>query len=230
MDDPTAPERRGTARRAPTRQTPKNGEQQSVNSSTPRESAPFDISDADIMAAMKAIHGYVDITPADFREVYRVAYHLARERMMNALKAADIMSRPVRVIDEDADLTAAAMVLAENGISGAPVTDKNGCVTGVISEKDFLHRMGAGSSGSFMQVIAHCLKNKGCLAEPMINRRVGDIMTRPPVTAAADISLKDISAVLTQKGINRLPIVDADGKPAGIVTRSDLVNSFCQLG
>jgi CBS domain-containing protein len=33
-----------------------------------------------------------------------------------------------------------------------------------------------------------------------------------------------------EKNVNRLPIVDADGKPVGIVTRSDLVNSFCMLG
>ncbi|MFY9941688.1 MAG: CBS domain-containing protein [Desulfobacterales bacterium] len=29
-----------------------------------------------------------------------------------------------------------------------------------------------------------------------------------------------------EKNINRLPIVGADGKPVGIVTRSDLVNFF----
>ncbi len=39
-----------------------------------RECAPVDISDDDAMAAMKAMQGYIDITPADFREVYRVGY------------------------------------------------------------------------------------------------------------------------------------------------------------
>jgi CBS-domain-containing membrane protein len=36
-----------------------------------RECAPVDISDADAIKAMKAMQGYIDITPADFREVYR---------------------------------------------------------------------------------------------------------------------------------------------------------------
>ncbi|MEW6078968.1 MAG: CBS domain-containing protein [Thermodesulfobacteriota bacterium] len=201
-----------------------------MSPSTSCENTPLDISDTDILAAMKSIPGYIDITPADFREVYRAAYLMARQRMMAALKASDIMRRPVHTVREGDDLTTAAMVLAENGISGAPVIDNTGRVTGVISEKDFLRRMGAGTDDSFMRVIAHCLKNKGCLAEPMLNRKVADIMTSPAVTAPADISLKDISAVLSQKGINRLPIVDAGGKPSGIVTRSDLVNSFCQLG
>jgi CBS domain-containing membrane protein len=195
-----------------------------------RECAPVDISDKDVMAAMRAMHGYIDITPADFKEVYRVAYALAKDRMMNALKAADIMTAPVHGVDAGADLIAIAGLLAEKGISGAPVTDREGRIVGVISEKDFLRKMGAGQSGSFMQVIALCLKNKGCLATPMVNRTASDIMTAPPITATADISIGAISALLMEKNINRLPIVNADGKPIGIVTRSDLVNSFCMLG
>ncbi len=66
-----------------------------MNSTNLRECAPVDISDEDVVAAMKAMKGYIDITPADFREVYRVAYDLARKRMMNALKASDIMTAPV---------------------------------------------------------------------------------------------------------------------------------------
>jgi CBS domain-containing protein len=182
------------------------------------------------MAAMKAMHGYIDITPADFKEVYRVAYALARQRMMTALKAADIMAAPVHTIGADADLLAAATLLAEKGISGAPVIDTLGRVVGVLSEKDFLRQMGAGQGGSFMQVVALCLKSKGCVAPSMVNRTVGDIMSAPPITAGADMAIGAISALLMEKNINRLPIVDADGRAVGIVTRTDLVNSFCMLG
>jgi hybrid cluster-associated redox disulfide protein len=70
-----------------------------VRSSTAlRECAPVDISDEDVMAAMEAMQGEIDITPADFREVCWVRYHLDRERIMNALKAADIMTTPVHVL------------------------------------------------------------------------------------------------------------------------------------
>ena len=201
-----------------------------MNATRLRECALVDISDADVMAAMKAMQGYIDITPADFREIYRVAYALARERMMSSLKAADIMTSPVHGVTVDSDLIAAASLLADKGISGAPVTDAKGCIVGIISEKDFLRQMGASKSGSFMQVVAHCLKNKGCVATPMINRKTHDIMTAPPITAAVDISIGAISELLMEKNINRLPIVDAYGKLVGIVTRSDLVNAFCTLG
>lgn len=195
-----------------------------------RECAPVDLSDEDVMAAMKAMVGYIDITPGDFREVYQVAYALARKRMMNALKAADVMTTPVHAISAGADLTAAAELLVEHGISGAPVTDGDGRIIGVVSEKDFLSGMGAGRSGSFMQVVAHCLKSKECVAAPMAGRTAGDIMTAPAITAPPNISIADVSALLMGNTINRLPIADPDGRPAGIVTRSDLVNAFCMLG
>jgi CBS-domain-containing membrane protein len=190
----------------------------------------MDISEPDVLAAMKAMQGYIDITPADFRAIYRAAYTLAKERMLSALTAGAIMAQPVHTIAVGDDLIAAATLLAEKGISGAPVIDGQGCIVGVISEKDFLRRMGAGPGGSFMQVIALCLKNKGCLATAMINRTAGDLMSVPPITARADVSMGAVAALLRDKNINRLPIVDPDGRPVGIVTRTDLVNAFCMLG
>lgn len=128
------------------------------------------------------------------------------------------------------DLVQTATLLAEKGISGAPVVDHEGKIVGVVSEKDFLAKMGAGKTGSFMQVIAHCLKNKGCVATPMLNRKVHDIMTTPAITATADTLVSAISALFREKNINRLPVIGKDQRPIGIVTRSDLVNSYCMLG
>ena len=44
-----------------------------------RECAPVEMSGSDVMDAMKSMEGYIDITPADFREVYQVAYGLATQ-------------------------------------------------------------------------------------------------------------------------------------------------------
>jgi len=42
---------------------------------------PVDISEKDVVAAMKNISGYIDITPGDFREVHQSAYTLAIQRL-----------------------------------------------------------------------------------------------------------------------------------------------------
>jgi CBS domain-containing membrane protein len=200
-----------------------------MNEPIHRRNALMEISDADVLKAMAGMQGYIDITPGDFKEVYRAAYSHALNRMMS-IKAADIMAKPVHIVSPDMDLIHAAIWLAEKKISGAPVVDGKGKIVGVVSEKDFIKNMGVGHIASFMGIIADCLKNKGCMAGPMRAKVIRDIMTAPAIIATETITVADISALFIAKRINRLPIVDHDEKPVGIVSRSDLVDSYCLLG
>ncbi len=111
---------------------------------------------------MKDIQGYIDISLGDFKEVFQVAYSHAVQRIVNSLTAADIMTQPVNVIGIEMDLRQTAMFLAEKRISGAPVVDSDGRIAGIVSEKDFLAMMGMERPVSFMQIVVHCLNNKGC--------------------------------------------------------------------
>jgi CBS domain-containing protein len=191
---------------------------------------PMEISEQDVIEAMRSIQGYLDITPGDFKEVYQVAYTLAIKRLLTTLKAADLMTKPVQLIGEEMDLVKAAALLAAKQISGAPVVDQKGKIVGVVSEKDFLKEMGFGATPSFMQIATHCLNNKGCMIGNLRNRTVGDIMTRPPITGVPDMTIGEISTLFVDRLINRLPIVNANGEPVGIVTRTDLAYSYSAFG
>jgi CBS domain-containing membrane protein len=187
----------------------------------------FGISELDVIAAMKEIQGYIDISPGDFKEVFRIAYAQAMRRVMESSTAKDIMTRPVHCLQADMNLVQAAQFLADKQISGAPVIDDSGRLVGVLSEKDFLARMGLGKPASFMQIVAHCLTNKGCMAMTLRNHSVREIMSSPPISAEANMTMAAISALFMEMQINRLPIIDAEGRPVGIVTRTDLVQSYC---
>ena len=187
----------------------------------------IDISELDVIAAMKDIQGYIDISPGDFREVFQVAYNHAQQRLKDSLKAREIMTKPVHCVGLDMDLIQAASFLADKKFSGAPVIDSGGKIVGVLSEKDFLAKMGLGQPTSFMQIVAHCLNNRGCMATSLHNHSVQEIMTSPAITAGLEMTMGAISALFIDKQINRLPIVDSEGQPVGIVTRTDLVQSYC---
>lgn len=189
--------------------------------------ATIDISELDVIAAMKELQGYIDISPGDFKEVFQIAYAHAMRRIMESRTAGDIMTTPVHCLQADMDLVQAAKFLADKQFSGAPVIDASGKIVGVLSEKDFLARMGIGKPASFMQIVAQCLTNKGCMATTLLNHSVREVMSTPPITAAPDIAMDAISALFVEKQINRLPIIEAEGRPVGIVTRSDLVQSYC---
>jgi CBS domain-containing protein len=190
---------------------------------------PVDISEHDVVEAMKSIEGYIDITPGDFKEVYQVAYSLAIKRLFDSLTAGNIMSKKVVFVKQEMPLAEAAHLLAEKKISGGPVIDQDGRVIGVVSEKDFLKEMGVGATPSFMQIATHCLDSKSCMIGKLRNRTVGDIMTKPPITTGTEMTIGTISTLFAKRQINRLPIVDADGRPIGIVTRTDLAHSFHAL-
>ncbi len=111
------------------------------------------VTDDDILQAMKQIPGYLDITPADFMEVYQVAYKHVLERLTSSIKAEHIMTREVVTVDEGATLLSVAQLMASHNISGLPVLNTEGKVSGIISEKDFITRMNASKLPSFMHVI-----------------------------------------------------------------------------
>jgi CBS domain-containing protein len=179
---------------------------------------------------MKNIPGYLDITTRDFKEIYLLAYNHALHRIKHSLKARDIMSSEVISVRPDSSLEVVAEILSENGISGVPVADAEGRICGMISEKDFLIHMGVKKTGTFMTIIAQCLQNKGCLALPIRRQKAENIMITPVVTVTEDATAFEISGILTEKNINRVPVVRQENRLVGIITRSDIVTSSCSIG
>lgn len=118
-----------------------------------------------------------------------------------------------------------AGIMAAKGVAGVPVMDQEKRVVGVISEKDFLKRMGASNTKSFMGIVAECLKGKGCVAVSIRGKNAEDIMSTPPITVKKDAALVDISNTFREKNINRVPVVDSDERLIGIVSREDVVRT-----
>jgi CBS domain-containing protein len=187
----------------------------------------IELSDADVLEAMTSIQGYIDITPRDFKEIYQLAFRHAVDRLSRSVTAEDIMTRSVISVRADTPLIETSRLIADGGISGVPVISDDRNVVGVISEKDFLRRMGGGDSDSFMKVIAQCLSNRGCLAIPIRGKTAKDIMTTPAITAQSHVSISDLSRTIKDNQINRIPIVAEEGRLIGIVSRGDIINSFC---
>jgi CBS-domain-containing membrane protein len=188
-------------------------------------SHPLEISDDDIIEAMKDIQGYLDITPGDFKVLYRLAYKHAIERLSQLIKACDVMTERVISVKRDTPSEEVAYTMATHGVSGVPVVESENKVIGVISEKDFLFDMGSKDTTSFMEVVAHCLSNKECVGISMRRQKAEQIMTSPAITVPKDESVSKIAILFTKKNINRVPVTDREGKLLGIVARADIVQS-----
>ena len=191
--------------------------------------SPFDISDDDILKAMKDIDGYLDITPRDVKILYRLAYTRAVERLKHLIKARDIMTVKVFFVKRDTPSEEVAYMMATEGVAGVPVVEDGGKVVGVISEKDFLFHLGTKDTRSFMDIIAHCLRSKECVALSIRKQKAEDIMTSPVITVRPETPVSEIANILTEKGINRVPVTNQEGNLMGIIARADVVQSSCAL-
>jgi CBS domain-containing protein len=146
------------------------------------------------------------------------------------MRAMDVMTTDVITVDPDTTVQALAALLAERGISGAPVVDSSGRLVGIVSEGDLLHRTEIGTArrhrerrrswwlDDFASDLARdYIKSYG--------RTVKDIMTRDVVTVTEDTDLGEVAALLEAKRIKRVPVM-RDGKVAGIISRANLVRAL----
>ena len=61
------------------------------------------------------------------------------------------------------------------------------------------------------------------------DRPIGSLMSRDFVCVREDISADALRAILLERGIGAAPVVDAEGMPVGIVTKTDFVRGLAEL-
>ena len=145
---------------------------------------------------------------------------------------AEIMTRDVLTISEEATLREAAVLLTERHISGAPVVNAQGELVGVLSESDLLNdnkkREALPRVTAFGVFIAPEESVRRIYHEGA-NLEVRTIMTTSVLTVTEDTPVQEASRLLLGKKINRLPVLDAEGKLVGIITREDILRAIFSL-
>lgn len=182
------------------------------------------IDEEDLRSALANLKGYVDITEEDLMKIYSSALRYARKRTMVAIPVSDLMTRDVVTINPDADLKEAARRLSGLRISGMPVVDAEHRVLGIISEADILSLAGVKKGHTFKDVLRHVL------GAPLPVRKkgntVGEIMSSPAITTGPDRDIRTVAAILDEKRIKRLPVVDDEGGLIGVISRADIVRAM----
>lgn len=139
------------------------------------------------------------------------------------MKIAEVMTTDVVSVRPDTSLKDVARILSSCGISGMPVVDDAGQVVGVISEADILSKERRRPEETLSGRMLGRLRRDGAKWNA---RTAGEAMTAPAITISPQRWLDAAAALMLDRGVNRLPVVDRDGRLAGIVTRADLVRAF----
>jgi IMP dehydrogenase len=107
-----------------------------------------------------------------------------------------LISNPV-TFSPDQLVSEAMEVMISYRISGLPITKKNGVLVGILTNRDlrFIDRF---------------------------DQKVSDVMTKNPITASLGISMEKAKRILHENRIEKLPVVDSNGKLKGLITVKDI--------
>jgi CBS domain-containing protein len=142
--------------------------------------------------------------------------------------AAEIMDADVPTVSPDDDARAAIDLLAKTEMGAIPVIDGDRKVVGIVSESDlilsdeesdlhlphYLNIMGG-------IVFVGSMKGFEKRLDKAFATKVSELMTADPIVVRSDDDAETVARTIAEKHHNHLPVVDGEGRLAGLVTRAD---------
>ena len=142
--------------------------------------------------------------------------------------AGEIMDRDVPTLKPEDDARTAIDLLAKTDLGAVPVVDEDRKVVGIVSESDlilseeesdlhlphYLNIMGG-------IVFVGSMKGFEERLEKAFATKVSELMTADPIVAHDYEQADRVAKKIADEHHNHLPVVDADGHLAGMVTRAD---------
>jgi CBS domain-containing protein len=124
---------------------------------------------------------------------------------LTTLRVGNLMTVDPVVIDPEASVHDAEMLLKSYRISGLPVS-VDGAVLGVISQTDLLNARSSELIGANWDRV-----------------KVRHLMSRPAVTVHLATTIPRAARLMLDEHIHRVVVVDDEGAPVGVLTTSDLL-------
>ena len=128
------------------------------------------------------------------------------------------MSKEVITVTADDSMQNAIYILQEQNIKILPVMD-GGNLVGIISDRDLKKASPSDATTLDMHELLFLISKI----------KVRDLMKKPVYTAKPDDTVEEAAALLLEKKISGLPVVDENNRLVGIITRSDIFRVLISL-
>ncbi|WP_296786292.1 CBS domain-containing protein [uncultured Methanobrevibacter sp.] len=122
------------------------------------------------------------------------------------MQIKNLMSEDIITIDKDQNLSDALKLLRKHNVSRLPVTNNKELV-GIISERDIAAKLGSSKYESM----------------PASRLHISSVMVKDVFTVPETMQLDEVSKLMLENGIGSVPVMDADDKMVGIVSKADFV-------
>ncbi len=134
--------------------------------------------------------------------------------------AKEVMTSSVTTVKQDQYLFEAVDTMLKRGLRRLPVVDASGVLVGILSRIDIFKAISKETSAS------EALRDNGItLSEP---NRAGDVMRRDTPTVSPETPLDQVIKLLGNSAIERVAVVDGQGKLLGLISDHAMLNAFSE--
>jgi CBS domain-containing membrane protein len=175
----------------------------------------------DLTTAIRERDEVVPVDPDDLEQVLQRAEVLAFNRRSGGVIASAVMSQSVASVMAGTSLRIALKLLRTNGVKALPVVDAERRVVGIVTQTDLLDKADWGPSATRSE-LGWRLRTIGNSDRPL-RGKVRDVMTSEVRSVPVSTPIARVVQVMAETGHHHVPVVDAEGQLAGMVTQSDVV-------
>jgi len=147
---------------------------------------------------------------------------------------AEFMTTEVIAAKKDENIKNVFKLMDEGAVLGLPVVDDSNVVIGMITESDLIKHFTTLKTPRSINILGSLIYLEDIrefnqhLKDHCVEK-VEDLMNADVAIINKDSSLLEAINLMSEKNVNRLPVVDKDHKLIGIVTRTDIVHQIAKL-
>jgi CBS-domain-containing membrane protein len=146
------------------------------------------------------------------------------------IKVKDIMTREVKSVSPETEITQAAKLLLSERINGVPVVNRAGELVGILCQSDLIAQQKNIPIPSLFTLLdgyipLSFLNRLDKEVEKIAATKVDNAMTPNPITVNSDTGIEKVAALMVEKNYHTLPVVDG-GKLVGIVGKEDVLRTL----
>lgn len=143
---------------------------------------------------------------------------------------ADIMRRDTVAVQAETPVEEVLRIIDKNDIQRVAVVDEKGKFLGLISDRDLLIAFTYYHPGIWDYFVSWMPFSERGRAKKGLNlhlrlRTAAEVMKTDLITVREDTPIEDSIRLMTEKALKRLPVVDAEGKFKGMISRDALLRT-----
>jgi CBS domain-containing protein len=148
-------------------------------------------------------HALHQIFPSPWTQV-RITRHQEKNAMAKSVR--DIMTADPACCSPSTTVEEVAKMMIQNDCGEIPIIDTDDRIVGVVTDRDIVCRVVAEGKNPLGYTVESC-------------------MSQPVITIRADAFLEEAISTMERHQIRRLPVVDANGHCAGIISQADIART-----